>query len=322
MSDRAEAKARFLNETPWASWQGTAIAQDASARSYTRLSDGRQSVILMNAPPSAGEDVRPFIHIGNLLQGMNLAPPQILAADADQGFLILQDLGPIDVASAISVDPKTAEGLYKAAADVLTHIAKQPAPDLPKMDPTTAGNMVRITAEHYARAPTIADDLADHVTHMMQSHCGPADTLALRDFHAENLIWRPKETGLHRVGLLDFQDAFVAPAGYDLASLLRDARRDIDRELADTIISYVAEQTVPGRDQLNLQLRCLAIQRNLRILGVFARLISVHGKTRYRAMLPRVWRYITEDLDHPALTDLRKLVSDGLPDPSAWNPAI
>lgn len=318
MSDRSKAKVAFLDQTSWAEWAQSPIAQDASARSYTRLSHKGESVILMDAAPEAGEDVGPFIRITKELQKMQLAPPRILARDDGQGFLILEDLGNTDFAKAIHANPACAIELYRAAADVLIHISQQAAPNLHALDAATAGDMVRITAEHYAQTPALADDLSASITTMFQDHCQATPTLALRDFHAENLIWRPDRTGLQRVGLLDFQDAFIAPDGYDLASLLRDARRDIDANLADNILGYVADQTGEPHDQLTLRIRGLAIQRNLRILGVFARLIRVHGKTRYAAMLPRVWRYINEDLDHPAFSDLHKLVSDGLPAPSAF----
>ena len=317
MSDRCMAISKFIDSTQWGDWSRAAIAQDASSRSYMRLSHGDQSVILMDAPPSTGEDVGPFVRISELLQGMGLAAPKILKQDQDNGFLILEDLGTADVAKTTDAVPETAQDIYRAAADVLIHIANQPAPKLHKMDAETAGNMVRIAAEHYVRSPTLADDLQHAVTDMVQSHCGPADTLALRDYHAENLIWRPKETGLQRIGLLDFQDAFIAPSGYDLASLLRDARRDIDPELAASIISHVAQNSQVPAAHWSMHVRCLALQRNLRILGVFGRLIHVHGKTRYAGMLPRVYRYIAEDLDHPALGHLRRLVSDGLPVPIA-----
>ena len=312
--------AEFLQDTTWANWTATRIAQDASARSYIRLSQKSQSVILMDAPPSANEDVRPFVQMSELLLGMGLSPPRILAQDQAQGFLVLEDLGATDFAKAITHNPESATDLYRAAADVLVHIGNQPAPPLKTMAAETAGDMVRITAEHYAKSAELSDQLAQSVTQMFRAHCGPADTLALRDFHAENLIWRPNETGHKRVGLLDFQDAFVAPSGYDLASLIRDARRDIDNVLATDILTYVSRQTNEDLAELALRVRCLAVQRNLRILGVFARLIAVQGKTRYAAMLPRVWTYILDDLDHPALTDLQAVVRDCLPPPGrTWS---
>jgi aminoglycoside/choline kinase family phosphotransferase len=147
------------------------------------------------------------------------------------------------------------------------------------------------------------------------SACAPvADRLALRDFHAENLIWRPALAGAARVGLLDFQDAFIAPAGYDLVSLLRDARRDVDPKLVQDMIARFTAGTDVGPD-FPAQFACLGAQRNLRILGVFARLAKQAGKTRYLTLIPRVWRNLMLDLAHPALADLRAVVHDLLPPP-------
>jgi len=144
-----------------------------------------------------------------------------------------------------------------------------------------------------------------------------ADRLALRDFHAENLIWRPERQGNARFGLLDFQDAFIAPAGYDLISLLRDARRDVPPALHDAMIARFSAATGLDAGPLAAQLACLGVQRNLRILGVFARLARERGKTRYIAMLPRIWAHLKADLAHPALGDLRTVLTPILPDPDA-----
>jgi aminoglycoside/choline kinase family phosphotransferase len=104
------------------------------------------------------------------------------------------------------------------------------------MDPKIGANMVAITAEWYAK-DVDQTNLVAAMKDALSALTAIADTLALRDFHAENLIWRPERNGLDRVGLLDFQDAFLAPAGYDLISLLKDARRDVDPILAQDIIS-------------------------------------------------------------------------------------
>jgi aminoglycoside/choline kinase family phosphotransferase len=140
-------------------------------------------------------------------------------------------------------------------------------------------------------------------------------TLALRDYHAENLIWRPEHKGARRVGLLDFQDAFVAPAGYDLASLLRDARRDVASSVANETIDYFATRTKAG-PEFRTGLACLGVQRNLRILGVFARLATTMGKPRYLAFMPRVWGHILQDIENPNLTNLKQAVMDTVPAPT------
>src|SRR5204862_3918025 len=55
----------------------------------------------------------------------------------------------------------------------------------------------------------------------------PGATLVLRDYHADNLMLLPGRPGVEGCGLLDFQDAVLGPASYDLVSLLEDARRDV-----------------------------------------------------------------------------------------------
>ena len=152
------------------------------------------------------------------------------------------------------------------------------------------------------------------MTNVMATLAPEPDTLALRDFHAENLIWRPEHVGTDRVGLLDFQDAVLAPAGYDLASLIRDVRRDVSPQLAEDVTSYFEDHAKPGPD-FRAQLACLGAQRNLRILAVFARLAKVHGKRRYLDLMPRVWNNLMLDLQHPSLINLQTAVRDVLPAP-------
>src|SRR5690554_5714293 len=65
---------------------------DASFRQYFRWSDAQRSLIIMDAPPPQ-EDVRPFIRIAGLLADAGVHTPEILAADPEQGFLLIEDLG-------------------------------------------------------------------------------------------------------------------------------------------------------------------------------------------------------------------------------------
>ncbi|ARU02864.1 aminoglycoside phosphotransferase family protein [Yoonia vestfoldensis] len=314
MSDRSRAITAFLAQTGHDSWQQHPIAADASGRNYLRLSKAAQTLILMDAPPEAGEDVTPFVAIAGFLADAGLHPPAIVAQDRQAGLLLLTDLGRDSLAQWLDRHPAEALPLYRASTDVLAHLAKLSPPALTRLTPQVAGEMVAITGTHYAQRPL--PDLVAAVTAAMAALAPRADRLALRDYHAENLIWRPDLDGLARVGLLDFQDAFVAPLGYDLASLLRDARRDVPEDICAAMIAHFMAATGAGAD-FPAQLACLGAQRNLRILGVFARLATAQGKTRYIAMIPRVWAQLQKDLAHPALADLRNVVADLLPPPDA-----
>ncbi len=315
MSDRGSAIDAFLDQTEWSDWTRTALAGDASARRYLRLSKGPNTAILMDAPPANDEDTTPFVEIAQLLTTHGFAAPHILAHDPDKGLVMLSDLGASDYVRWLAKNPGDEATLYKAAADVLLRLETIPPPaHLGRMTPDVGADMVAIVGTHYSKSDTT--DLQQELRKAMTNFAPNASTLALRDYHAENLTWRPDRDGLDQVGLLDFQDAFTAPAGYDLASLLRDARRDISTAVAYDIIDYFAART-KAEGNFRASLACLGVQRNLRILGVFARLVRVIGKPRYLQFMPRVWGHILQDLQNPALATLKQAVLDTVPAPTA-----
>lgn len=312
MTDRDALIRETLQTTCWADWQSTPLAGDASARRYLRLTKDGQSVIVMDADPATGQDTQAFADIGAWLQRQNLIAPERLFHDQPNGIMVISDLGQQDFAQHIATHPTDTKLLYGVAIDVLTKLdmAKPPA-GLTAMTPQVGGEMVAITAQWYADrdGTSLVQSVTDHLDRL----CGPADKMALRDFHAENLIWRPHETGTNRVGLLDYQDAFLAPRGYDLVSLLRDVRRNVDKALAAEMTKRFV--TATGPENAAAAFACLAVQRNLRILGVFARLALQDGKTRYIKMIPHIWTMITEDLVHPSLKELQRCVLSTLPPP-------
>jgi N-acetylmuramate 1-kinase len=289
------------------------LQQDASIRRYARLTDDTSvPVILMD---SRQVDPGPFVRIAGLLTGVGLKAPRVLAGPAD-GLMIVEDLGQTDYPAWLALHPGDEAGLYLAAVEVLLVLHGVPAPDsLVALNPTRAAGMIAPFFDHAVqglearRRAAIVGALQDSLAR----HAADADCLSLRDFHAENLIWRPHQGGLHRVGLLDFQDAVRAPAAYDLVSLLRDVRRDVGQGTAAAAMTRFADGTGTTMAALLPAMAVIAVQRNLRIAGIFARLIGVEGKPKYRAFQPRLARLLAEDLAHPALADLARHLSGVLP---------
>ena len=313
MSNRDNLIQDFLNETQWENWERHPVAGDASARRYQRLTHNEQSAILMDADPNVGQDTVPFEQIGRWLREQGLSAPKTYQHDPAQGLMLIEDLGSIDFVTHLKSQPQDAEELYGAAIDILADLDRTPPPeDLIKMTPKVGGEMLAITVEWYAGGT--GSDLPNQMAKHLELLCGPADHIALRDFHAENLIWRSDRDGADRVGLLDYQDAFIAPRGYDLVSLLKDVRRKVDKTLTTTMTDRFSQKTQAGPNA-SAAFACLAAQRNLRILGVFARLALRDGKTRYTKMIPHIWSMIADDLSHPALSDLKKSVQTILPTP-------
>jgi hypothetical protein len=132
------------------------------------------------------------------------------------------------------------------------------------------------------------------------------------------LIWLPERQDIARVGLLDFQDALIGPAAYDLASLLQDARVDVPELMEVSLLSHyvtrrsAADANFQPAEFIRLY-ATLAAQRASKILGIFARLERRDGKPQYLRHMPRVWSYLQRSLAHPALTKLREWYGVNVP---------
>jgi aminoglycoside/choline kinase family phosphotransferase len=130
----------------------------------------------------------------------------------------------------------------------------------------------------------------------------------------------PQRRGIACMGILDFQDAVVGPAAYDLASLLQDARVDVPEAWEMEMLSmYIRARTIddPSFDMAHFALlyATMAAQRASKILGIFARLDKRDGKPQYLRHLPRVWAYLQRALAHPALAPLADWYKANVPPP-------
>ncbi len=311
----------FLAQAGWGRARREALAQDASARSYARLwGDG--TAIFMDAPPDQPDGAADFVKVGSHLLALGLSAPTILAQDVDQGFLLLEDLGDGLFPAVIAAQPALELSLYESATDVLLHLQAHPAaPNLPHLSAQDWAEGVGLVAEWYVRAITgKAHGRAEIVAALAQALTLLADgprVMILRDYHAENLLYLPKRTGLARVGVLDFQLAQMGQPAYDLVSLLQDARRDVPRQIETAMIARFAMARGIDLAAFQASYAALGALRALRILGIFARLSTERGKTKYLALIPRVWAHLQANLSHPDLARLREVCGLFLPEPSA-----
>lgn len=321
MNERSEMKVRFLQAAGWGDASRCFLAGDASDRSYDRLRRNDETAVLMDAPPGRGDDPADFLRIARHLRGLGLSAPAALAEDLPNGFLLLEDLGDAVFARVLQAEPTTEPTLYTAAADVLLHLQAAPAPYC----------LPDLTAEDWAAAATFALDwyrfaitgdrmetasFTDCLAALLATHADGPRVLILRDFHAENLLWLPDRTGLARVGLLDFQLAQMGQPGYDLVSLLQDARRDVAPATETALCHHFCAARGDDADGFHRAYAVLGAQRALRILGIFARLCLHAGKPGYLPLIPRVWGQLQRNLAHPALAPLAAFCQAHLPEPT------
>ncbi|MFK7941641.1 MAG: aminoglycoside phosphotransferase family protein [Paracoccaceae bacterium] len=324
MTSRETAILAFLDNAGWADSEMAPLAGDASARRYLRLRGSKGAAVLMDAPPDQGEDTQPFITMTRWLRANALSAPEILADDPTMGFLLLEDLGDALYAQHLTKIPTAETDLYSMAVRLLVSLADLgPAPHLANYAGSELWREAALFTEWWLPAATAdgshwaKDDYRTLVEATFPPVAGAKEVTVLRDFHAENLLWLPERGGTAAVGLLDYQDALAGHAAYDLMSLLEDARRDTSRELQEAMIRlYLSERPDLNQNTFRRDYAILAAQRNLKIMGIFARLALRDGKPRYLDLIPRVWGHLQHDLAHPELASLRAWITAYAPPPT------
>ncbi len=275
------------------------IAGDASFRRYFRLRVDGLSRILMDAPPP-GENVKPFIDVARRLTSAHLHAPEIVHADVANGYLLLEDLGDDLYRDILNRD--NVDDLFPGLFDVLKTLAlTADTQDLPCFDARKLHRDMNLFPGWYlghhrnnvsrAGLDPIWDDFCQQIvgSALEQPQC-----FVHRDFHSCNLL----KTSNNGVGIIDFQDAVLGPVSYDFISLIWDRYINWPRARIELWMEEI-------RLGLNLQISpqdwrrycdLMGLQRNFKIVGIFARLHYRDGKRGYVEMLPRFYDYLTETL--------------------------
>ncbi len=312
----------LLSGAGWGEARAVPLSGDASFRAYVRLHLDGRTALLMLAPVDK-EAIEPFIAVGKYLQSLDISVPDILAADPQAGFALLEDLGDAVFSVAIA-DGADEYALYAGATDVLVHVHAAPCPEM------LHGFAADHPLQHFT--PERLQDEVDRVLewHWDDIHGRPVSAsiradyhaawaplwavLATRplvltqcDYHSPNLMWLPGRTGLRRIGVLDFQDALQGPASYDLVSLLQDARRDVRPDIEPALRRrYLAARPELDPAEFAREYAIMGAQRAARLVGQFIRLWRRDGKPGYLQHQPRIWRYLDEALRHPDLAAVRQ----------------
>jgi aminoglycoside/choline kinase family phosphotransferase len=330
MTDRKKQITAFLARHGWGDAVRAPLANDASFRRYERLRDGKRRAILMDAP-GPREDVRPFLAIAGILQGLGLSAPEILAADCVSGLLLLEDFGDATYTRVLAAEPAREAALYTLAVDVLIDLHRrfERAAAVPSYNTKLLLGEAGLLVDWYLpalRGAATSDTLRGEYEGLWRdafARLTPLrETLVLRDYHVDNLMWLRGRSGIEACGLLDFQDAVIGSPAYDLVSLLEDARRCVPAELATRLRRrYVAAFPELDRDAFDHAYALYGAQRSAKILGIFTRLDRRDAKPGYLGHIPRVWRWLEGDLQHPALDEIRAWFTRELPPDARIAPA-
>lgn len=287
----------------------SSASSDASFRRYFRVDSPQGTVIAMDAPPQQ-EDSRPFVQVTRLLQQTGLNVPDILAQDLEHGFLLLTDLGEQTYYQAVQqgLDDARLQKLYRDAIGALVKSQSTSTASLPRYDQPRLHDELSVFTEWYAkthRQVTLSNDeltTLDQAFTTLSAHNARAATVFVhRDFHSPNLIIHHGPDDSLNPGIIDYQDAVAGPITYDIASLVMDARTTWEEpQQLDWAIRYWEAAKAAGLPvdadfaDFHVAYEWMSLQRNLRILGVFARLSHRDNKHHYLDHMPRVNAYVRQ----------------------------
>ncbi len=324
----------------------TPLPGDASNRRYFRLSlsAGRSVILMQLAEPEAFKQSEeavsgavavtelPFLNVHRHLAGAGVTVPALYYYDPTAGLLYLEDFGDLLLVQACADGrgPETARH-YQRAIEMLVKIhtaATSPADDrCLAFHRSFDVPLLMWEFDHFLEYGVVARHgrpmCADDFQPVRAVFQAIADLMATqprvfthRDYHSRNLLVDGK-----RLGVIDFQDALMGPASYDLASLLRDAYIALDDSLLDELIAgylYRMEEAGAGlgdRAAFRRLFDLTSIQRNLKAAGRFVYIDRVKKNPKFLADLPRVLGYVRRNLaKYPELAPLRKHLTPYVPE--------
>lgn len=311
----------------------TALAGDASSRSYFRVDlsgdPERQTMVLALQPGPFDPEREPFLNVARLFQKMPVRVPKVHDVSGPEGILLLEDCGDELLQTLIAnADAKATRALYEQSIAILTRIQKRGA-DLESTEYLPYGIAfdqeklhweLSFFQQHFLEGLRKASLDATELEMLDSAFSSIATELAARprvlchrDYHSRNLLL----VGIELV-VLDFQDARMGPASYDLVSLLRDSYVELGAELVEEMKEQFLSVASTDRRSFQEEFDLMALQRNLKALGTFGNQIVVRGKVFYERYVPHTLRMVKANLaQHSERVEwdgLRRVLAAHLPE--------
>ena len=328
MSKRLQKIKIWLNENYGVIKSIDIASSDASFRAYFRVvfaschsSDLiiNQSYIVMDAPPEF-EDIQPFIRIATFLESQDINVPHIYAINDKEGFLLLEDFGRENYLDNINV--ANADSLYKQAMLSLLKIqtiSKVQWIDLPDYNDNLLNREMDLFEQWYVNKHLKTTlnppqkKILEHTLAYLTEHILQQPTVIVhRDFHSRNLMLVDN----NNPGIIDFQDAVIGPCTYDLVSLLRDSYICWPEQQVETWVNYFYQQLLENNIIENCSFEnfmqwfdFMGMQRQIKVVGIFARLYHRDGKENYLNDIPQTWsNLLASSKKYPQFKDFYSLL--------------
>ncbi|CAA6818290.1 MAG: COG3178: Predicted phosphotransferase related to Ser/Thr protein kinases [uncultured Sulfurovum sp.] len=286
----------WIDELGYKNYGLEVIPADASFRKYYRLTVNAESFVLMDSS-EAKDSMYPFIDISVRLLKAKVEVPRIIAQNIKEGFLLLSDLGSQHLADMLS--PMSVELLYMKGISEIIKMQEIDTTGMEVYDKNFLIFEMNLMEEWYLRQhkniflsekglgdlSKILEIIADEVL------AQPQGVFVHRDFHSRNIML---DSG--KLALIDYQDAMSGALTYDLVSLLKDVYTEFDtQKMEELALEFKALKGLTVSDEKFLRwFDFMALQRHLKILGIFARLNIRDQKNGYLKDIPLTLKYVLE----------------------------
>ena len=306
----------FLIRNKISNYKLEQIRSDASFREYYRVLG--KNLLIMYAPKDKGESLVNFEKINKVLSSINLSVSKIYDADYQNDLLLIEDFGN-DIFST-KLNHNNEKDLYEKAINLLSIIHNNSdleVQNLKKYNFEILLNESLLFIEWYLEKHlklnlnnSEKNEFQNILERQFNSLTLKQNSLVLRDFHVDNLIYLDERDGINQLGLIDYQDALVGSSVYDFTSLIEDVRHPIQDDLKNSLVETFSKLISVDQNELKRGISFYSIQRNLKIVGIFSRLKYRDDKKNYFPMIEVAWGFIKNHLKNNEYKDLNNWINN------------
>jgi N-acetylmuramate 1-kinase len=282
------------------------IKDDASFRSFYRKKNNKRNSIIVYATKEKKKNLLIYDAINSLLIKNKIVAPKLYKENYKKNFIEIEDFGDDTVFKLLKKKRSNKINLYKKSIDLLNKIQKIKQKKIknfkgenykvPIYEDNKLFKEVKLFSDWYAKKyiskkklPTFNIEINKQIKFLLSNLKLKNDTFVHRDFHVSNLMKYKKE-----LATIDTQDALIGNRAYDLASLIDDVRFKSNKKLKDNIYNYYLKL---NKKKINTSIllndfEILSVTRNMKIIGIFARLAVRDKKKKYLKLIPYAWKLI------------------------------
>ena len=282
------------------------IKGDASFRSFYRKRNNRKNSIIVYATKDKEKNLLIYDSINRLLIKNKILAPKLYKENYKQNFIEIQDFGDDTVFKLLRKSGSNKINLYKKSIDLLIEIQnikkriiknfKGKNYKVPIYENNELFKEAKLFSDWYAKKyiskkklPTVNIEINKQIKFLLSNLKIKNETLVHRDFHVSNLMRHKK-----KFATIDTQDALIGNKAYDLASLIDDVRFKSNKKLKEDIYNYYLKLSKNKINKVILlnDFEILSVIRNMKIIGIFARLAARDKKKIYLKLIPHAWKLI------------------------------